>query len=67
MSKAKTKRSPEQQAAWAHNGLVGACWMARKNAQRITASLTATNNAKYIAEQIVNLTYQLAEALKERR
>ena len=67
MAKRMSQRTPEQQDAWAHNGLTGACWMARKNAQRIMTSHTATQEATMLAEQIYALTFRLAEALKERR
>jgi len=67
MAKRMSQRTPEQQAAWAHNGLTGSCWMARKNAQRIVASDTATQEAKDLATAIVQLTFALATALKERR
>lgn len=67
MAKRMSQRTPEQQDAWAHNGLVGACWMARKNALRIATSRTATDEAKQLADHIVLLSYALAHALKERR
>lgn len=67
MAHRKTKRTPEQQDAWAHNGLIGACWMARRNVQRVMTSHTVTQEAAILAEQIYTLTFRLAEALKERR
>ena len=67
MAKRMSQRTPEQQDAWAHNGLTGACWMARKNAQRIIESRTANDEAKRLADQMVTLSYALAHALKERR
>jgi len=67
MAKRMSQRTLEQQDAWAHNGLTGACWMARRNVQRVMTSRTATDEAKAIAGQINDLTYALATALKERR
>lgn len=67
MAKRMSQRTLEQQDAWAHNGLTGSCWMARKNVQRIMTSHTATQEATMLAEQIYTLTFRLAEALKERR
>lgn len=65
--KPMSKRTPEQQDAWAHNGLTGSCWMARCNAKRVMDSRTATQKAKLIAGEIYTLTFRLADALKDRR
>lgn len=64
--RATYKRSPEQELAWRHNSLVGCCWMARSNAECIVNARSATPEARAIAQLILELTHQLATALKER-
>lgn len=56
-----------RQSRWHHNSFSGHCAMMRANTWSIMNSTTATDDAKRIAQQINNLTYSLAMALKTRK
>lgn len=56
----------KKQDIWRHNSFLGHVAMARANMQGIIKSKTATKDAKLIAYQILALTNDLKEALKER-
>jgi len=59
--------NPNGGVGYRHGALVGNCGMVRKCAGLISTGASATDEARALAQQIVDLTYKLAEALKERR
>lgn len=57
----------KRQLIWRHNSFLGHAAMIQKTSETILQSLTATDEAKALADQINALSYKLSRALKTRK